>query len=430
MSNPTDRHDDTPEAGNVLRIVAGLHAGASRVLGDNEMILVGSGDDCDIVLADAGVASHHALISVVGGRNTLRALDAPVRVDSQVVHPGDPIELSAVQRIGLGGAALAFGAEQDAAWATLLPTGQAPAAARTSHQFTRRLPLIAAVAALSLVSVAIFAAVMPAQTSQVDVAGQLNAMITKHQVRDGRAHVDAGGTGVLSGTVRDAATRDSIRKELQAQGIVASLDLRTGDDIATDVREVLRTQGITAKTRFLPSGDVEVAGRFEDSDALQAAVRSRAMLAVRGVNKVRLANYAPPAEKAAKAAAAPLAHGQRTDVVNIVRGKEPHIVTLDGSRYPPGADLPDGRKLIAIGERGAWATLPDGSLEQVKIITASEIVARREAEAAARGPSQAGNPAAMQQAAIERAGSTTQASNRAVLEAAAPKAPAAPATRL
>ena len=44
------------QSNNVLRIVDGLHAGASRVLADEEMILVGSGDDCDIVLADDAVA--------------------------------------------------------------------------------------------------------------------------------------------------------------------------------------------------------------------------------------------------------------------------------------------------------------------------------------------------------------------------------------
>ena len=53
--------NDTPHARDVLRIVDGLHAGANRVLARDEMILVGSGDDCDIVLADRGVAIRHAL---------------------------------------------------------------------------------------------------------------------------------------------------------------------------------------------------------------------------------------------------------------------------------------------------------------------------------------------------------------------------------
>ena len=72
------------------------------------MILVGSGDDCDIVLADQGVARHHALINLIGGMSSLRALDAPLRVDGQPLHPGDPVELRGLQRIQLGEAAIAY----------------------------------------------------------------------------------------------------------------------------------------------------------------------------------------------------------------------------------------------------------------------------------------------------------------------------------
>ena len=82
--------NDTPHARDVLRIVDGLHAGANRVLARDEMILVGSGDDCDIVLADDGVANHHALVTLVGGRYMVRALDAPVHVGGTQVDPGDP----------------------------------------------------------------------------------------------------------------------------------------------------------------------------------------------------------------------------------------------------------------------------------------------------------------------------------------------------
>ncbi|QCU72765.1 FHA domain-containing protein [Luteimonas yindakuii] len=93
--------DQAPAAeGKVLRIVAGLHAGASRALAEREMILVGSGDDCDIVLADRGVAIRHALISVIDGAVQLRALDAPLKLEGRLLHPGDPEELPSVQRVG------------------------------------------------------------------------------------------------------------------------------------------------------------------------------------------------------------------------------------------------------------------------------------------------------------------------------------------
>ena len=119
-------NDATSNAGEqeqrrLLRIVSGLHAGASRELAEREMILVGSGDDCDIVLADAGVATRHALISVVDGQFQLRALDAPLQLEGRLLHPGDPVEMDRLQRVGLGEAALAFGLQDDPAWLALAP---------------------------------------------------------------------------------------------------------------------------------------------------------------------------------------------------------------------------------------------------------------------------------------------------------------------
>src|SRR5688572_138631 len=73
--------------GHALRILSGLHIGASRPLAEKEMILVGSGEDCDIVLSDPGVAPHHALIGLLGGTFSVRALDAPLRVGGQPLHP-------------------------------------------------------------------------------------------------------------------------------------------------------------------------------------------------------------------------------------------------------------------------------------------------------------------------------------------------------
>src|SRR3546814_1018341 len=76
-------------------------------------------------------------------------------------------------------------------------------------------------------------------------------------------------------------------------GFEAAIDLRSGDKIADDVSEVLRTQGINAETRYLGNGVVEASGRFEDMDAMREAASSRAMDDVPGVTKVLVRNFVP-----------------------------------------------------------------------------------------------------------------------------------------
>lgn len=363
-----DKDHDTEggDGGVVLRVVSGLHTGAERGLEGGEMILIGSGDDCDMVLADAGVAPHHALLSFVGGRFSLRALDAPLHVGTALVHPGDPIELDRVQRVGLGEAAIAFGAADDAGWDRFGALGLPPRSGHgeAARGGSRRLPAIAAVAVLSLASLAIFAAVVPQRAEEPDPQARLQRLVPEYGIDDGRASLDLQGRLVLTGTVPDAATRERIAGRLAAEGIDARLELRTGDDIAGDVAEILRGQGITARTRYLGNGDVEVRGAFEDEAALRAAAYSRAMREVKGVARVIPVNVAPVSRRPAPPAEP--VKPVRIRVAAIVRGDDPHLVSGTGDRYDVGAELPGIGTLVSITDGAAHALLPDGSLQRLR----------------------------------------------------------------
>ncbi|MGO1002563.1 FHA domain-containing protein [Lysobacter sp. CA196] len=364
---------------SVLRIVSGLHAGASRPLSAQETLLIGSGGDCDIVLSDAGVAPHHAFITRMGGTVSLRAVDAPLQIDGQTLSPGDPAELSAMQRVDLGSASLAVGASEDPAWATILPNlGEMTKPPRSSM---RHLPLIAGLAALSLVSVAIAAAVMPGFEKEPTAMEVVTPLIKEFSIVGGRAVEHEDGSLVLSGTIKDAATREMIRKRLVTNNVQARLDLRTGDDIAADVREVLRSQGLAVQTKYLGNGDVEVAGRFADQDKFKRAIASRAMQDVNGVRRViprDLDESAQPAAGPTVAAAdaepkKPVSTAP-TRIVQIVRGTNPHVTDVDGAEYAVGDVMPDGRSLIAIGDK-AWAlNKVSGQVEEIKAqpVTAAE----------------------------------------------------------
>lgn len=415
--------DDT--GGYALRILSGLHIGASRPLAEKEMILIGSGEDCDIVLSDPGVAPHHALIGLLGGTLSVRALDAPLRIGGQPLHPGDPVEMATLQRIELGQAALAVGAVDDPAWSSLLPAYDGSRPAPAPAPYMKRLPAVAAFAVLSLMSVAILAAVIPKRDSAPPPRDSLAQLIPEFGIVDGRAGVDANGIAVLSGTVKDAATRDRIRQRLRDQNISASLDLRTGEDIANDVRDILRAQGFATRTRYLGKGDVEVSGNFEDGGALEKAVKSRAMVEVAGVRRIIPRNY-EPIDPFQAAATPPTAEQQleaqraAVTLVSVVRGKEPHVLGSDGTKFGIGEQLPDGSTLIGIGTEYATALDAAGKLQRVQLapppmpagVEATTVAVGADAKTAAvPQPASAAKPAAA-------AGGTP---------AAQPASPAAPA---
>ena len=363
MTHASHPDQAPPAEGKVLRIVAGLHAGASRALADREMILVGSGDDCDIVLADRGVAHHHALISVIDGAVQLRALDAPLKLEGRLLHPGDPEELPDVQRIGLGEAALAFGDVDDPAWLALAPEGvefESPSP-RPGQAITRRLPMIAAVSVLSLALLAIFVAVVPAKEQPVDIEGRLRALAEEHRVANARVLRGHGDSWVLSGTIGDRATRDALREQVESERLPARVDLRSGEDLAYSVSEILRGGGFRIeRVRYLGNDDVEVSGYFPDEDAFRQFAQSRAVVET-GVNRVVPINLAtpPPAPDDT-----PLEEQDPIHIVAVVRGENAHVVALDGTRYEVGAQLPGWGQLVAVGEH-AQVLRSDGTLQRL-----------------------------------------------------------------
>lgn len=410
----------------VLRIISGLHAGASRELGAQEMLLIGSGDDCDIVLSDPGVAAHHALITLLAGTFSLRALDAPLQVGGRPLHPGDPVELGSLQRIELGSAALAVGSETDPDWNNLLPMQPGVAKPRS---FKKHLPMIAGIGALSLVSVAIFAAVMPREAPEPPPNERIEPLIAEYQIVDGRTTVDAEGGVTVQGTIADSATRDRLQQRLRTMGLTARLDLRTGDDIARDVQEVLRSQGIAARAVYRGNGVVEIRGHFTDLTKLRTVVTSRTMLDVRGVRVVVPKEITPePAPDTPVAVDEPKPEIKPVRIVSIVKGADPHVVDADGVKYRPGAELPGRGTLIAIGEQ-AWA-LVNGQTTRIVAEPLPPVDPATVPDAAApAGPSPSPGAAALATAQPPAAGKPGAApaaeSAKAVPAAATPSKPVA-----
>lgn len=353
----------------LLRIISGLHAGASRELAEREMILVGSGDDCDIVLADEGVARHHALISVIDGHGQLRALDAPLQLEGRVLHPGDPVAMDRLQRVGLGDAALAFGQEDDPAWLALAPDGLVPSASRgrkIAEPFTRRLPMIAAIAVLCLASLATFVAVVPSSEPEVDPEQRLGEMAREFSVSGRRIEKDVNGRPVLSGMVADDNVRQQLQQRVAEEGLDVGLSLTTGADLAANVAEVLRGGGYPAgRARYLGRGEVEVTGYFEDESAFQAFLRTDAVRNT-GVRNVVLINRAAQVEEKPSPEQAPAVR-----IVAYERGDDPHLLDEHGNEYRVGMYIPGEGSLASLGNH-AFATADDGTIRRITIRPLSE----------------------------------------------------------
>lgn len=317
----TEHHDITL----ALKVLTGKHAGAEHPLGDQEFLLVGSGDDCEIILTDDGIAPHHCLITRQGRDLWLRPLDAQVRSDDVTWTPGETGALAVGRALRLGQSSIAI---QSALPAITVDQPQTPPRKRSRWRV-----LGTALSTLCLLAVT---GVYFQGDVQAYWPGESTHPIAP-DVPDSLAEVhspaDLPWIRSVVGDYRALDTR------------LSSVDIRpTGQDpLARDVQEILRLSGIAAAARTLGAGEVEITGHFGDGEQIAAIVQSRAMREIEGLERVVAVNLDQAV--AAEPEPAPPAPPR---VTQLVTGPDPYLVTEDGSRYYPGATLPDGSVLVDV----------------------------------------------------------------------------------
>src|SRR5689334_1143526 len=91
-----------------VRIMKGVHTGALTLLGSSDMLVVGTGDDCDVILSDAGVARHHCILTSQQGKLSIRAMDDAVTLNERRLGPGQTAVIEVGATLEIGAAQLAI----------------------------------------------------------------------------------------------------------------------------------------------------------------------------------------------------------------------------------------------------------------------------------------------------------------------------------
>jgi hypothetical protein len=302
-------------AGLALRVVKGRHRGALTSLATSDILLIGSHEDCDVILADPGVAAHHCGIARQAASVTLRAIEGDLVLNRRQYGPGTTVQLSAGAVVGLGEAMLEVVATVADAYAPRKPQELLPLSLVRRFRWT-----IGAMLAFVVV-----------------VACALNP----------------DSLGIRTKSIAGPA-------EMPARAAEPA-----GTAVAHDVAEVLRLSGIASEARYTGNGTVTVSGHLGDPAELSSIVQSRAMRDVAGLKRVAVLNLdnGKPAPETAG-----------TRIVSVANGAVPYAVAADGSRYYVGASLPDGGKLSGVmtSETGSAEVLiqRDGRIEHLKLARA------------------------------------------------------------
>jgi len=333
-----------------LRILSGVHAGAERRLDARGMLLIGSGDDCDIILGDSGIGVHHCIVTYADGAMTVRAVDADVVIDGRTQRPGDTAALPAFSTVQIGGSSFAVGPHWSERWQNVLQKTeqQGPVVPTTRRARGKSIALWLAAAMFVASAGALVLAqhdtrALPAKPSAASQEKQIKALIASPALAGLQVKPHPEGGFVIDGYAEHADELDALKAQLARSGLNATVAAKSGAQIATDIGEFFRMNNLHAQTQWNGKGHVLVRGRFSDEEALRGVLASRTM---QDFNenlhlKVDVQNLDPP-QPESKA----VADGKR--IHRVVDGNDAYLVTVDGSRYYRGAKLPQGGVFVGI----------------------------------------------------------------------------------
>lgn len=357
----------------VLRVLAGPKAGAQALLPPHGRVTVGHEFWHDVVIRDASTRGCAFEIQLgEDGVASLSVLDGSAALLGRSLAAGQTAVLPHFTPVTIGGSALAYGSAESPRWSEAAalasaslpgelavaaePSGPAAWWARwrgNAEGGRLNWGTLAGVCAALFVAVAAGPAI---DALELGGGPRDNAEERLHDAGYRQVTVaDAPNGGVaIAGFVPADADRDRVRALLAAGNIPASVDVRTGAELARAAADVARMNGIEASGTALPGGGVELR-----SPPLDDATRERVAAVVRrdvpGLTRLTIRDDLPADD--GDGTVRTVADATKR-VSSVVTGDPAYIITADGARYFPGALMPSGHRLISI--QGSSVTLERG----------------------------------------------------------------------
>ncbi|MBX2826292.1 MAG: hypothetical protein KTR33_16270, partial [Gammaproteobacteria bacterium] len=333
--------------------------------------------DCDVVLEAGRVLADSPYVPgtepVVrllqnGGEVELEVQSGQVQLGRACLSPGDSGLLPAGSSLQIGESSIQLvpsvsdvpGFDVHPATASLVQAS--PDAARQSlpvlHKTVLGVGVVAAMLFLVMGLVKMFAPVK----EEVPVAAR-PANLTTQLASAGFVSVNVvpldNDQMLLSGYVPTRARLIELKSLAGSHDDQVSVEVKVGEELEEAVTALYRVHGVQAQVTASAPGTVTVITEESDLQLLQS-IEQRAQADVAALEAIELVNTPPSPTHEADAATHP---GKR--IVSVISTEPAHILTEDGTRYFPGAILPNGYKIIAIRDQMVDLARDDEHIELV-----------------------------------------------------------------
>ncbi|WP_457671015.1 SctD/MshK family protein [Thiolapillus sp.] len=358
-----------------LVVVEGEQAGASTVIRSGCRLTVGATLDNDVVLRDSGLSDTQILLELNQDVLILSIASGEADLAGERLVAGDVTRMPLYTTLHIGNSVIACGESGSAHWGELLAKLQSTdeklpeVASATTTPVSRQQPVMQRHGGLFLwlfIGSALLLALFGGgreKAPRIDMAQQVQ--ILREQIQqlgfaELKVQVEEEAVLVIRGYLKETRHYAMLEALLEKHEVAVSLEVRVGEKLAAEVKDIYRVQGISAEVEALGSKQVKVMTREEDVGHLQE-VRA---IAIRDAGLEDIVAYNEPPEAPPEAVVVKRKLDPGEAVTMVVAGDPAYVVTTDQARYFIGSLLPTGHRIAAITgaavlleKEGAWITL-------------------------------------------------------------------------
>ncbi|MCG7984715.1 MAG: hypothetical protein JAY90_18435 [Candidatus Thiodiazotropha lotti] len=334
-------------------VLTGEQAGARRILDDNTTFTISGHMDTDVVFRDPTINDEKLNLITKDNKVYVQVLSGDIQIQGNTVQNGEVLKIPEYTKIKIGETTFSYGRRIDASWRDIVDK---VASLELSSNSTNRLLIknktlynILLITLIMLVFTASYLVYMHSKNVEVKRISDLTVLtnlLTTNGFNSLSISQSESGQLSVSGFLMTNKEKSEVEKIVDDQNIPVFFDLSIGDNLATEVRELYRVNGVEADVKVMRLGKVIVTTKSNNIKQLE---RLKAIAINEIPSLQELDTEYLSVDKKPNVLGSDISFNKNDKrIVMVVNGSPPYIMTHDKSKYYIGALLPSGHKIISI----------------------------------------------------------------------------------
>jgi type III secretion protein D len=336
-------------------VLTGEQAGARRHLDDNTTFTISGKMDTDVVFRDSTINEERLNLITKNNEVYIQVLNGDIEVQGERIGTGDLIKVPEYAKIKIGGTTFAYGKKLNATWREIVDyVSNLELTSKTSRRLSQRLKInqkIILLFALSIITALFVSLYLKNNVNEVDGINMasienIQSILIENGFESLAVSSSDAGQFVISGFLMTNREKSTIEMIIDKHKIPALLDLTTGDYLATEVRELLRVNGIYAEVKAIKYGTVIVTTELDNQKKLEE-LKQIAINEIPSLSELKTKYIG--SDNSAQTIGPDMVYNKKDKrITMVVDGIPAYLMTSDKSKYYVGAILPTGHKIISI----------------------------------------------------------------------------------